>query len=225
MIIATTVILVQATIVVQVAILVPAVIPVLAVIPVPAVILVQAVIKMESKDLHFVQGRPDQYDIALDLYYKAAYKLKMNNVQHWQFWLDPPQERVDAVKTSFAKGEYYFVYNEADVRVGMFRLIFRDPYFWGDMDEDGWYIHALVTDPQYSGQEIGKATLRKIESMAMEQGVKLLRLDCNAANPFLSTFYESMGFVKMGQKQIPVSLNNLYQKTLTKVITESALDT
>ncbi len=166
-------------------------------------------------NLKFIQALPHEYNTALDLYYKAAAKLRDKKINHWQFWLAPSQEKIDMVIYGFANREYYFVYDGEGDRVGMFRLMNRDPYFWGDMDEYGWYIHALVTDPKYSGQHIGKNIILQIQELAAEQKINLLRLDCNAANDFLCSFYENLGFIKKGQKQVPQSLNNLYEKRFT----------
>ncbi len=164
--------------------------------------------------ISFILGKEEEYQLALDLYFKAALKLKNKNVDHWQFWLEPKNERIEAVIQAFKSEEYYFVIDVVGNRVGMFRLLTSDPYFWGDMDEYGYYIHALVTDPLHAGKEIGRSILFKIEHMAKLYGVKLLRLDCNSSNLFLCDYYEGLGFIKMGQKQIPQSLNNLYEKRL-----------
>lgn len=42
--------------------------------------------------------------------------------------------------------------------------------------------------------------------------LSLLRPDCIASNQRLCAYYESMGFIKKVAKQMPHSLNNLYEK-------------
>jgi len=62
---------------------------------------------------------------------------------------------------------------------------------------------------------LGKKVLNLVLNQAIEQSIPLLRLDCIASNQRLCSYYENQGFVKVGEKQMPHSLNNLYEKQLS----------
>jgi ribosomal protein S18 acetylase RimI-like enzyme len=169
---------------------------------------------MHKDELHFVKGKPWEYEIALDIFYNAAVKLKADNVDHWQFWLDPTEDRKQMIIDAFNKGEFSFVMDQNGSRVGMFRLIYNDPFYWEDKDEYGYYVHGFATDPKFRGLGIGVKVLSMIEQMAIQENINFIRLDCKASNVGLCNYYESLGFKKMGQKLAPQSLNNLYEKRL-----------
>ena len=64
-------------------------------------------------------------------------------------------------------------------------------------------------------QELGQVMMTYVEHYLLSKGIDLLRLDCNAANQWLCAYYENAGFMRVGQKQMPHALNNLYEKKLT----------
>jgi RimJ/RimL family protein N-acetyltransferase len=57
--------------------------------------------------------------------------------------------------------------------------------------------------------------LKQLINEASTRDIPLFRLDCNAANKALCAYYESLGFKQVGVKQIPHSLNNLYEMALS----------
>jgi UDP-3-O-[3-hydroxymyristoyl] glucosamine N-acyltransferase len=56
--------------------------------------------------------------------------------------------------------------------------------------------------------------LNRLASDLKEQGVHKLRLDCDASNSRLTSYYEQQGYVKVGEKKTPFSVNNLYERIL-----------
>lgn len=152
--------------------------------------------------------------IALSLLKSAATTLQQKGIDQWSIWLDPPAEKISWVEAGFDKGEFYFILIE-DRIMGMYRLLTEDELYWGPQDVKAWYVHSLVVLPEFSGQQIGKQVLAQLIKEATARGVPLFRLDCNAANKALCTYYENLGFKQVGVKQMPHSLNNLYEMTLT----------
>jgi GNAT superfamily N-acetyltransferase len=98
----------------------------------------------------------------------------------------------------------------------MFRLSEEDLLYWGHQEERAGYIHSLTVRKSFAGQDLGKVIMQFVEQFLQGKGMSLLRLDCNAANQWLCSYYERAGFVKVGEKQVPHGLNNLYEKKLTK---------
>lgn len=93
-----------------------------------------------------------------------------------------------------------------------------DELYWGKQEVVARYIHSLVVAPNYKGQNIGMLNMRKIEQLVVKEVIQLLRLDCIASNTWLCNYYESLGFIKKGEKQMPHSMNNLYEKSLLALL-------
>ncbi|MBQ0741131.1 GNAT family N-acetyltransferase, partial [Aquimarina celericrescens] len=64
------------------------------------------------------------------------------------------------------------------------------------------------------GQDLGKKILQQIAQHVQTEDCKYLRLDADSKNPKLCSYYEKQGFQKVGTKELPISVYNLYQKEL-----------
>lgn len=164
-------------------------------------------------NFEFRQACQNEQEVAFILLKEAAQTLQSKKIDQWKFWLNPSTEKTKWIKEGFAKKEFYFI-TVSDEIIGMFRLLDKDPLYWGEAKAKAKYIHSLVIRTKYSGNQIGKKVLDKIMLQTINQGIFLLRLDCNAANEKLCNYYESQGFIKVRQKCMPHSINNLYQKKL-----------
>lgn len=163
--------------------------------------------------LKFVLAQASELDIVLDLLKTAAKNLAEKNILQWQFWLNPPEDKVKWIEQGIENQEFRFVKRE-DELLGMFRLQREDELYWGVQDTEAVYLHSLVIKPEFSGGGLGKIILQTIENQLISDNIYLFRLDCVAHNLTLCQYYESQGFVKVGEKQMPHSLNNLYEKKL-----------
>lgn len=77
------------------------------------------------------------------------------------------------------------------------------PGFWEENDDghNYGYITGFVTDPQFSGQGIGKTMMRGLAEYALQNGVEKFRCDCrsdSAEESFLVKFYKSSGLSVVG---------------------------
>lgn len=140
--------------------------------------------------------------------------LNGKKVNQWSFWLSPAVDKINWIKAGFDKGEFFFVENKEKELVGMFRLMQQDELYWGEQEAKARYIHSLVVEKKFSGKQIGNKIIKLVEQEIINQGIFKLRLDCNAGNPILCSYYENQGFVKVGEKQMVDSLNNLFEKEL-----------
>jgi ribosomal protein S18 acetylase RimI-like enzyme len=165
-------------------------------------------------DLKFKTSKKNELFKALNLLYLAAEMLKEKGVNQWQFWLNPNEEKVNWVREGFANNEFFFVENAESDLIGMFRLMANDELYWGKQTVKAGYIHSLVVKKEYAGQKLGNQIMAQIEANLFKNNVFLLRLDCNSTSLGLCKYYESLGFKKIGEKQMPHSLNNLYEKNL-----------
>jgi len=164
-------------------------------------------------EFEFRKASTHELEIALAMLKEAAKKLQTNNINQWEYWLNPPQEKINWIEEGFHNNEFYFI-TQSDTILGMFRLLDEDHLYWGVQDEKAKYIHSLVIKEAFTGHQLGKRVIEKLGQLAIQENTFLLRLDCNAENHKLCTYYEKQGFTKVREKQMPLSLNNLYEKRL-----------
>lgn len=166
--------------------------------------------------LTFKQAPADQIQEVLHLFREISAQLKEKGLTQWSYWANPPEEKIRWVNDGFEKGEFFFVYDEKMERVGIFRLLEVDTLYWDEkgLEEGVRYIHSLVTVPGRSGEGIGAQVLQELAVGLKKQGIHKLRLDCDSSNSRLCSYYEQQGFFRVGTKQTPFSINNLYERTL-----------
>lgn len=168
----------------------------------------------KQTELVFRKAAMNELDTAFLLLKQAAAGLKEKGVNQWSIWLNPDKNKINWVKKGFVAGEFYFVETKENELAGMFRLMEQDELYWGKQELPARYVHSLVVTTAFKGSHTGKRIMAAIEKQVLAEGINLLRLDCIASNKRLCAYYESMGFVKQGEKQMPHSLNNLYEKIL-----------
>ena len=165
--------------------------------------------------LKFRKAGKDELDTALKLLQAAATTLKEKSIRQWEFWLNPTKEKIEWIEQGFDNHEFYFLEDDNHQLVGMFRLMSEDELYWGKQELKAGYIHSLVVDKKYAGKQIGQKIIAEVEFNLPGKGIFILRLDCNASNTALCQYYENLGFKKVGEKQMPHSLNYLYEKKLS----------
>ena len=153
-------------------------------------------------------------DEVLNLFKAAAEKIAKKNIDHWQYWKNPPIEKVKWVEKGILNNEFFFIKNTKEEVMGMVRILDKDVHYWGENNDKAKYVHSLVVTEEYEGNGIGSKVLQRIENDARDTNCTYLRLDCDSKNPKLCGYYINQGFVKVGQKTLPLSTYNLYQKRL-----------
>lgn len=160
------------------------------------------------------QGGLTESTTALSLLRSAAITLRQKGIDQWRIWLDPPAEKIKWVEEGFNRGEFYFIIIN-DRIAGMYRLLTTDELYWGPLEDEARYVHSLVVLSEFAGQQVGRRVLEKLIVETREAGIPFFRLDCNAANKKLCSYYEELGFRQVGLKQMPHSLNCLYELKLS----------
>lgn len=161
-------------------------------------------------DFKILSADSDDLPIIFQFLKNAAFDLKQKGIHQWSYWLDPPTEKKEWVQSGFENHEFYFIEIGSE-RAGMFRLMETDELYWGVQKDAARYLHSLVVVKEFSGQQIGQQVIQWILAKMKLENISLLRLDCDASNRDLCAYYEKKGFVKVGAKQMPLSLNNLYE--------------
>ena len=167
-------------------------------------------------EIKFIRAQKVELKDALNFFKLASQSLTKKQVSQWNYWVDPPEEKIKWVKEGFDKGEFFFVYDAAGNKIAMFRLLDSDTLYWDEKgnDKSVRYVHSLVVPPAYSGFGIGKKVMLKIIKNLGSEGIQKFRLDCDGSNTKLCTYYESYGFKKVGEKITKYATNNLYELSL-----------
>ncbi|MDQ7917386.1 GNAT family N-acetyltransferase [Mesonia sp. MT50] len=141
-------------------------------------------------DIFFKQIHIDDKNKVLLLFKEAAEKISKKNVDHWQYWKNPPQEKIKWVEEGILNDEFFFVENSEQQNIGMLRILEEDFMYWGKQKDKAKYIHSLVVIEKLEGRGFGKMILQKVEKEAKKEGCKFLRLDSDSKNPKLCNYYE-----------------------------------
>ncbi|MCR8666543.1 GNAT family N-acetyltransferase [Aestuariibaculum sp. M13] len=164
--------------------------------------------------LTFHQIHNDDLPTVLSLFKEAAEKIAKMKIDHWQYWKNPPADKIKWVKDGINNNEYFFIKNTNHATIGMVRILNEDILYWGQQQASALYVHSLTVKEEYNGQGIGKLILDTIEHQAKMKQCEYLRLDADSKNPRLCNYYESLGFKKVGEKTLTISTYNLYQKEI-----------
>lgn len=149
----------------------------------------------------------------LSMLKSASEELSQKGVEQWSYWQSPPKEKIEWLKQGLLNNEFFFVYYK-NQQVGMFRLLYKDELYWGKQNNPAGYIHSLVIKSDYKGQEFGSKIIERVQKELIYKKIELMRLDCVSHNKRLCGYYEKLGFKKVGVVQMPLSLNNLYEKKI-----------
>jgi ribosomal protein S18 acetylase RimI-like enzyme len=125
-------------------------------------------------------------------YDKAIAFQKAVSHQHWL-----PFEK-DLVEREISEKKQWKI--EVDGRiVCVFAITFSDPHIWGDKNRDAAiYIHRIVTDPDFRGNNLVGRIVEWAKKYGKEQGKKYVRMDTWADNLKLRAHYEKFGFTHLG---------------------------
>ena len=153
-----------------------------------------------------------ELNIVLDMFKDAADRISKKKIDHWQYWKNHPPEKINWVKEGLINKEFYFIVSINNEVIGMVRVLNKDLLYWGDKHDRARYIHSLSIKEKYNGLGLGAAVIKMIE--AQSQNCDFIRLDCDSKNPQLCSYYLSLGFLKVGEKKLPLSIYNLYEKSI-----------
>lgn len=120
-------------------------------------------------NITYSQAKQHEIKIALDLLKGAALSLQSKNINQWSFWLNPPADKIKWIQEGLDNKEFYFIRSNEQL-LGMFRLQDSDLLYWGDQSNRATYIHSLVIDEKFAGNQIGKKVIDKITFEAIKKG-------------------------------------------------------
>src|SRR5690606_30412107 len=144
-------------------------------------------------NIRFKQVESKDKSKVLQLFKNAAERISKMNIDHWQYWINPPVEKIRWVEEGIDNDEFFFIQTVEGENIGMVRIMDEDILYWGKQKEKAKYIHSLVITDRYNGKGIGTKIIQQIENNAKEVNSRYLRLDADAKNPKLCSYYEKLG--------------------------------
>ena len=166
-------------------------------------------------EFKFRLAKKNEINKAFELLCSSAETLSKKNIDQWQYWKNPPIEKIQWVEVGFKNKEFFFIETLAQKTIGMVRLSNEDLIYWGEMNDKSVYIHSLIIDKSFSGNKIGERVLAQIKEDSAKKRFHYLRLDCDATNLKLCKYYENQNFEKVGLKTLPLGKYNLYEKKIS----------
>ncbi|GAB2914131.1 hypothetical protein GCM10027093_60770 [Paraburkholderia jirisanensis] len=82
--------------------------------------------------------------------------------------------------------------------VGTFLLDLDDERHWGPQEPIAGYVHGLCVRKGFNGSGLGGFMLEWCAAKVRSLNRRSVRLDCPAHNLKLCTYYESLGFIRLG---------------------------
>lgn len=174
-------------------------------------------------NITFHRIKNNELETVLQLFKETAEKIYQMGIDHWQYWKNPPKEKIKWVEEGIDNHEFFFIKASNNEHLGMVRILNEDLLYWGEQEHKAKYIHSLVVKEKYNGKGFGIKIINAIEHQAKEDNCKYLRLDADAKNPKLCNYYEKMGFNKVRTVQLPLSTYHLYEKALNTKSTTNDL--
>lgn len=139
-----------------------------------------------------VVASPDDLDAVAELLAQRTKWLRARNIPQWT----TPYPR-DRLVRDIEHSEVWCWKHEAVViataTVSTHRPSYYPEHVWTD-DARVTYLCRLAVSTAWAGQAVGVRVMRELQADAGAHGVRALRLDVTAANPFLERYYATDGF-------------------------------
>lgn len=68
-----------------------------------------------------------------------------------------------------------------------------------DLSQRAIVTHRLAVDPAFQGQGVATELLARAETLAVERGIRFLRIDTNSENQVTQKLFPKMGYVSAGE--------------------------
>ena len=68
-----------------------------------------------------------------------------------------------------------------------------------DIEEPAVVVHRLAVEPAFRGMGVAGALMRKAEDVAMERGIRVLRVDTNTLNEASQRLFPKLGYALVGE--------------------------
>jgi predicted N-acetyltransferase YhbS len=105
--------------------------------------------------------------------------------------------------TSDLAGGLFFIAEDNGEPAGTIRFQLEDPQFWPDIPPGmSAFVHRLAVRRRHAGGIVASELLKWAAARTRMLGRQFLRLDCDAARPWLRAVYERFGFRHHSDRQV-----------------------
>lgn len=125
----------------------------------------------------------------------AAAELVADGIVQWR----PGELTEQRLRDWLGDGQVYAARLDGRL-VGGLLLMWADPMFWGDRDDDAGYVHGLLIDRSHKGAGLGQELLAFAEDTIRASGRSLARLDTVTSNEVLRRYYRTAGYTEVGER-------------------------
>jgi ribosomal protein S18 acetylase RimI-like enzyme len=73
-----------------------------------------------------------------------------------------------------------------------------------DLNEPSIVVHRLAVDPAFRGAGVARALMQKAETVAIERGIAVLRVDTNTQNEATQRLFPKLGYVLSGEISLQI---------------------
>lgn len=134
-------------------------------------------------------------DVILALIIELSGWLRTKGILQWS--QSYPREKIESdVRSNFV----HVVREHGRITATVTLTDLRDRY-WQDFPGEAIYLHRLAVRRSASGRHLGSRLLAWSEKKVKDQGVPLLRLDCDSQNSVLRQYYSAHGFEFCGLRR------------------------
>ncbi|MDR7008988.1 bifunctional GNAT family N-acetyltransferase/NUDIX hydrolase [Paraburkholderia strydomiana] len=119
------------------------------------------------------------------------------------------------VRNNVSQEEVYVVELEG-TPVATFSLVLDEDKHWGPQEPIAGYVHGLSVRKDFNGRGLGSFMLDWCGDKISALNRRFIRLDCAGHNAKLCAYYESLGFIRVGQYAEPEAggyVWSLYEKS------------
>jgi GNAT superfamily N-acetyltransferase len=155
----------------------------------------------------------NELPLILQILKEGAEALQAKGIDQWQGWHAPDEERLAWVQQGLEEGEFHFLEVEGQI-IGMYRYLQHDELYWGPQKVAARYVHSLAVRAGWAGKGIGRQLMERLFVQAKKEGAAVFRLDCVATNTHLRQYYESLGFMPVGETALRGQRFTLFERVL-----------
>ena len=128
-------------------------------------------------------------DTLVKLYDGVARWMLRHGIDQWR----PGTRGPEHFRARIAEGEVWLALH-GDRAAGAYELWWEDASVWGPQPPVAGYVHRLMTDRETAPAGTGRVLLAHAEERIAATGRTAARLDCEARDPRLRTYYEGAGY-------------------------------
>ncbi len=142
--------------------------------------------------MEIINSTPQDFDRIFELYDAAIEYQKKVFDKHWKGF-EP-----GLVTKEISENRQWKLLLSGQIAC-IFAITFNDVSIWGERDQnDAIYIHRIVTDPSFRGNNFVQAITDWSKDYARSLGKKYVRMDTWGDNEKLIAYYQKCGFTFLG---------------------------